>query len=194
MIRLLAILLVVLHINAGAAFSADQAGSDLGDVGSAVLKTVAAGAFTLQITPTGGNDNSLLWAAWDGYAANSWAVHLVLLRRKKDAVVTTWSVLHDSSRSPVLEIVPGWKFDQRPALLVRYQLGAADSRADVYGVNTNDTATQLNMLEGALIEIFQFRGKEMLRVYQTADLHGAPKCFGWNTHLKKLTQQTCNSN
>ncbi|WP_428376089.1 hypothetical protein [Lichenicoccus sp.] len=191
MIRLPAILLAILHLNAGVAFAADQSDSDLGNVRAAVLKTVAAGALTLQILPAGGDDNDLLWGAWDGFAGNTWTVHVILLHRREDAVTTASPVLQEGGRSPLLEILPGWRFGPRPALLVRYQLGAADSRAEIYGVGANDTATRLDILEGALIEGFQSGGKEMLRVYETADLHGVPKCFGWNAHRNKLSRQAC---
>ena len=106
--------------------------------------------------------------------------------------MTMWSVLRDSGRSPALTVVPGWTFGRRPALIMRYQLGAADSRAEVYGVNADDTAPRLNMLQGALIEPFEMGDEQLLRVHETADLDGASSCFGWSGRCKKLVQRACN--
>ena len=48
---------------------------------------------------------------------------------------------------------PPWKFGARWVLWFRYQIGAADMRAELHGIGADEVATRLGEIEGSLIEL-----------------------------------------
>ena len=122
------------------ALASDRHDQDLGPLGPPVMAVVAAGARRSQVTSAGGGDNDLLWAAWDDDATGGRIVRLVLLRQKAGKALPLWSTRREDSYDPTIEMIPAWNFGARSVSLFRYQVGAADMRAELYGIGADDAA------------------------------------------------------
>ena len=163
---------------------------DLGTVGKPLLDMVTHGLTTLSIMPAGGDDYDVLWAAWGDDGASPRAVHLALLHRHGGAAQPTWS-MHRDGYSPTITQMDGWSFGTRGVLLLQYQIGAASSHAEVYGIDAKAVPVVLGSLDGALIEGAQAGGATVIEVYQDADLQIAPTCWGWSSDRHRLEKVSC---
>ena len=162
----------------------------LGALGPPILGVAAAGASTLSIVPAN-ESGSLLWAAWDDGPAGHRTAHLALLRRAGRRVAAAWSVRRHDAYAPGVTTGLGWVFAGQPVAMLHYQFGAAYTQADLYGLAADGTPTALGRVEGALIEKVVADGRTTLRVHDTADLRGEPRCYGWRADARKLTRQGC---
>ncbi len=182
--------LVLLGATPAHAGGPDDRDPDLGMAGKPLLDMVAHGVTTLSVMPAGGDDYDVLWAAWGDDAATPRTVHLALLHRGAGAARPTWSMHHDGY-SPTITPMDGWNFGTRGVLLLQYQLGAASSHADVYGIDARSVPMVLGTVDGALIEGVQVDGATVIQVYQGADLRKPPACFGWDNDRHGLKGVPC---
>ena len=171
------------------AFAQDSPRS-VGYLGPAIANAVAAGATTLVVMPLGEGDDRV-WATWTDEATSMRSVWLALIRRQHGAATPVWAVQSEQGYAPRLSKPSGWNFETRPVLLLRYQLGAAFTHADIYGVDRQGKPTSLGAIEGALIEEVEVGGSERLKIYDTADLKGPPTCYGWNHEVPALKKSDC---
>jgi len=163
---------------------------DPGSFGKAILDLVAHRATTVSITPAGGDDYDVLWAIWGEDTIAPRAVQLALLRRGPGGARLIWSVRHEGY-SPTITSMDGWSFGTRGVILVQFQTGAADSHAEIYGIDAKSMPTMLGMADGALIETRQVDGAAVMEVYQGADLRRAPTCYGWDQDRRRLMKLPC---
>ena len=182
---------VAFLIAAGAVtHAAEPSGHDLGIIGKPLLDMVAHGVTTLSVMPAGGDDYNILWAAWGDDAVSPRAVHLALLHRQGATVQPAWS-MHRDGYSPTITPMDGWSFGTRGVLLLQYQIGAASSHADVYGIDPKSIPAVLGTLDGTLIEAAQVGGATVVEVYQDSELQKAPTCWGWDNDRHGLKEVPC---
>ena len=175
---------------ANVAHAAVPPGQDLGALGPAMLGVVAAGASTMATMPAD-HDGNRIWATWTDESLNGRAVRLALLERHGRVVDPVWSVSRNAAYSPTLSSPSGWTYDHRPVILLRYQLGAAFTHSDLFGIDSRGQPISLGEIEGALIEIVESGGDDKLLVHDTADLKGPPTCYAWQAIAHKLAISPC---
>lgn len=163
---------------------------DLGVTGKSVLHMVALGVTSLSIMPAGRDDHDVLWAAWGDDAAMPRTAHFALLRRGAGIARSTWSMQHEGY-SPTIMPMDGWNFGTRGVLLLQYQIGAASSHAEIYGIYADGKPRAFATLEGSLIESAQRDGSSIIEVYQDADLRKPPACYGWDNDRPGLKAFPC---
>lgn len=191
-VRRPAIFVALLMLGGTFAQAAEPGGRnpDLGTLGKPLLDMVAHGITTLSVMPAGGDDYDVLWATWGEDSVNPRTVHLALLHRHDSAAQPTWSMRRDGY-SPTITPMDGWSFGTRGILLLQYQIGAASSHAEVYGIDTRSVPVVLGSLDGSLIESAQVGGALVIEVYQDAELQKAPTCWGWDSDRHRLAEVPC---
>ena len=175
---------------ASLACASAQPVANLGALGPAMLKLVAEGASTLSTMPADDRGDRI-WAAWGEPSNEMPTVRLVLFQRNGNTALPVWSIGHAAAYAPALSTPAGWRYKDRPVLLLRYQLGAAFVRAELYGIGENGEPVPLGDLDSALIETVEIGGIDTLRLYETADLKGPPSCLSWDNANGKLTNASC---
>ncbi len=175
---------------ASLACASAQPVANLGALGPAMLKLVAAGASTLSTMPADDRGDRI-WAAWGDQSNETNTVRLVLLQRNGDTALPVWSIDYAAAYAPALSTPAGWRYKDRPVLLLRYQLGAAFVRAELYGIGESGRPTPLGNFDAALIETAETDGVDTLRLYETADLKGPPRCLSWDRANTKLLNASC---
>ena len=162
----------------------------LGDLGDALLGVAAHGGTTAQLMPAGGGDYDVLWAAWGDDTVSPRTVHLALVKRNGEAARPTWFIQHEGY-APTIMPMDGWTFGTRGVVLLQYQVGAASSLAEVYGVGGDSIPSLLTTLSGSVIEQVTLDGATIIKVYEGADLKAQPTCYGWAAEKKRLVKVSC---
>ena len=177
---------------AGLALSAraDESTQNLGPLSRAISAVVANGATTMTLMPAD-NDTNRVWASWSDVSAETQTVRLALLQRHGTVVTPVWAKSHTAAYMPTLGNLTGWSYQKHSVLMFRYQLGAAFTHADLYGLDEKGAPTLLSEMEGALIEVFESQGADQLRVYDSADLKGPATCYSWQTPQAKPVSKPC---
>ena len=160
-----------------------------GPVGPWVAGAVRAGGLSVGTLPEGSLLSRDTWASWTTGDPGRWRVHLVLLHRTGRAVRVVWGVVRRDGYAPVLREM-GWEVAGHFVLMLQFQYGAAYTRAEFYVLKPDGKPRMLDSVEGSLIERIE-GGAPRLKAYDTADLQGAPRCYGWDGQANRLAKVDC---
>ncbi len=169
-----------------AAAAPDQDGA----AGGFIAAAIGAGANDISTVAEGSDGEQLTWASWTEGMPDSWITRLVLIKPGAKGAAITWGVQRPDGYGAVLRRTL-WQVHGRPILILQYQFGAAYTRMELYAAGPDAQAAMLDSVEGAWIDVERQGVQETLRAYDTADLQGAPRCFGWDDAAAKLARITC---